>query len=148
MAHLWERGGKNMLIKIFEDVFFITNRLKEIDENYFVVFNTQKKKFEVHSSKQKQSYCLTVPYKTLDQRTISLVLKTRKENFDKILKEIEEENAKIEKENKRKINAICEDKAKEIFSFAKSHEDANFDDAYKTRWASKEKKWKQNKLWN
>ena len=124
-----------MLIKIFEDVFDITKRLKEIDSTYFVVFNTKKQKFEIHSSNQKNSYCFTVPNNTLDSRAVSLALKTRRENFDKIIKEIDEENKNLEKENKRQIDDLCEFKAKEIFSYAKSHDDINFDDAYKTRWA-------------
>ena len=124
-----------MLIRIFEDVFDITKRLKEIDESYFVVYNTQKKKYEVHSSKQKNTYCLTVPTKTLDSRTVGLTLKTRRENYEKILKEIDETNEKIEKESKRQIDDLCEFKAKEMFSYSKSHDEINFDDAYKTRWA-------------
>lgn len=124
-----------MLIRIFEDVFDITKRLKEIDESYFVVYNTQKKKYEVHSSKQKNTYCLTVPTKTLDSRIVGLTLKTRRENYEKILKEIDETNEKIEKESKRQIDDLCEFKAKEMFSYSKSHDEINFDDAYKTRWA-------------
>ncbi len=129
------KGKAKMLIKIEEDVFDIVKRLKEIDFSYYVVFNTQKKKFEVHSSVQKNSYCLTVPYDILDSRTISLTLKTRRENVEKILAEIEEQNKNLEKENKRQIDDLCEDKAKEIFSYAKKHENANLNDAYTTRWA-------------
>ena len=124
-----------MLIKIEEDVFDITKRLKEIDESYFVMVNTQKQKFEVHSSAQKHTYCLTIPHKNLDARTISLTLKTRIENTEKILAEIEENNKKLERENKRQIDDLCDFKAKEIFSYAKKHENANLDNAYKTRWA-------------
>lgn len=124
-----------MIIRIYEDVFDITQRLKEIDESYFVVYNTQKKKYEVHSNKQKNTYCLTVPYKGLDARAISLTLKTRRENYNKILDEIEKTNFSIEKENKRKINDLCNFKAREMFSYMKSHDEIDFDDAYKTRWA-------------
>ncbi len=124
-----------MLIRIYEDVFNITNRLKEIDDSYFVVYNTQKKKFEVHSSKQKNTYCLTIQNGGLDARVVPLVLKTRRENYQKIIDEMDRANEEIEKENKRKIKDLCEDKAKEMFSYAKSHDDANFEDAYKTRWA-------------
>lgn len=124
-----------MLIKIYEDVFDITTRLKEIDKDYFVVFNTQKNKYEVHNKSQKNTYCLSVPFSGLDSRTIDLTLKTRRENIDKILKEIEQNNEKIEKDASRKTKDLCEFKAKEFFDYSKKHEEPNFYDAYTTRWA-------------
>lgn len=124
-----------MLIKIYEDVFDITTRLKEIDNDYFVVFNTEKNKYEVHNKSQKNTYCLSVPFSGLDSRTIDLTLKTRRENIDKLLKEIEQNNEKIEKEANRKTKDLCEFKAKEFFDYSKKHEEPNFYDAYKTRWA-------------
>ena len=124
-----------MLIKIYEDVFDITTRLKEIDKDYFVVFNTQKNKYEVHNKSQKNTYCLSVPFSGLDSRTIDLTLKTRRENIDKLLKEIEQNNETIEKDAGRKTKDLCEFKAKEFFDYSKKHEEPNFYDAYTTRWA-------------
>jgi hypothetical protein len=88
--------GKKMNIEIKQDVFDITKRLKEIDESYFVVFNLNRNKFELHSSQQHpSSYCLTFPFNTLDERAITLANKTRKENKDKLIKEMEEENQRL-----------------------------------------------------
>ena len=85
---------KNLLI-IKGDAFFINERLKEIDKDYFIVFNLEKKKYEVHVSGQKGgSYAFTVPYDSLDERTILFARKTRIENRDKIMDEIERENEK------------------------------------------------------
>ena len=55
----------------------------------------------------------------------------------KIDKEIKESFVRVqnEKENKRKINDLCNFKAREMFSYMKSHDEIDFDDAYKTRWA-------------
>lgn len=124
-----------MLIKIFEDVHNITIRLKEIDKNYFVVWNTNKNCYEVHNKKQKPTYCLSVPYPSLDKRTIDLTLKTRRENFDKILAEIDLDNENLEKENSRKIKDIVEWKSKEMFDYANKKGDTDFKDAYVTKWA-------------
>ncbi|MDD4110357.1 MAG: hypothetical protein PHS54_02260 [Clostridia bacterium] len=95
-----------MLIEIQNDIYFINSRLKEIDEKYQIYFNTKRNVFEVHNKGQiGDSYCLTIPYSLLDQRTIDLINKTKIENKEKILKEIEKNNEKIEKiQNKRILN--------------------------------------------
>ena len=86
-----------MLIEIKNDVYFILDRLKEIDSNYQIFFNTKRKVFEIHCKGQiGGSYCLTVPYKTLDSRTVELTLKTKRENYKKLFEEIEIENKKLE----------------------------------------------------
>ncbi len=91
-------------IKIKSDLFNIVNRLKSIDKNYFVLFNKVKNNYEIHNENQPFStYCLTLPYAKLDKRTIDYVLKTRKENFDKIIKEMEISNKKIEENKNEEI---------------------------------------------
>ena len=86
-----------MLIEVENDVYFIANRLKEIDPNYQIFFNTKRKMFEVHSKGQiGGSYCLTIPYLTLDKRTLDLVNKTKIENSEKLFEEMERNNKAIE----------------------------------------------------
>ena len=84
---------------IKHDVFDIVKRLKCIDPKYFIVFNFARKKFEVHYARSKNTYELTVPYDTLDARTINFVLKTRIQNKQKIFEEIENSNKKLEQQN-------------------------------------------------
>lgn len=87
-----------MKIPIKSDVFDIVNRLCEIDHTYFVVFDTKKQKFELHSSNQPfGTYCLTIPYECLDERTITLALKTRSQNKDALIAEMEQNNQKIQR---------------------------------------------------
>ncbi|MBQ8844911.1 MAG: hypothetical protein IJ008_02715 [Clostridia bacterium] len=99
-----------MSIKIITDSLFICERLREIDKNYFIVFNEIRNKFEVHNSAQNlDTYCLTLPYDFLDERCIDLVLKTRIENKDKLIKLMDLENEKLEKkELKNILNGIRE----------------------------------------
>ena len=92
---------KNIVIK--NDLFDISNRLKSIDKNYFVVFNTAKQKYEIHYKRAKNTYELTLPFNFLDARTIDFVQKTRMENKELIFAEMEKANLKIEAENKNKI---------------------------------------------
>ena len=82
-----------MKLKIAHDVYNISKRIKDIDRNYYIVFNTSKQKFEVHSSQQiGSSYCLTLPFNCLDERSLKHVLKTQSVNIDEILENIENDN--------------------------------------------------------
>ena len=84
---------------IYSDTFYICQRLKEIDESYFIVYNFVKSKFEVHSSSQGvNSSCFTVPYNVLDERTLDYAKKTRSQNLDNLIKEMDLQNEKLEKE--------------------------------------------------
>ena len=92
------------------DCWFIAQRLKEIDSSYYIVFNLSNQKYEVHSYLQaKNSYCFTLPFNELDERTLNFALKTRRENQDQLIKEIEENNRVIyEKNIKEQINTLKE----------------------------------------
>lgn len=100
---------KNLLI-IENDNYFISQRLKEIDGDYFIVYNLNRKKYEVHVKGQfSNSYAFTVPYDRLDERTILFALKTRIENQDKVMREIERENEEnYNRLLKQQINLIKE----------------------------------------
>lgn len=88
-----------MLIEIKSDPLFVTDRLKELDQDYYLVFNTIKHKYEVHNHSQIScSYCLTYPNPALDERLLELVKKTRRENLNELMKEIDKANEKIEQE--------------------------------------------------
>ncbi len=92
---------KNQTV-IQSDTFFIGERLKEIDDSYFLIYNFSREKFEVHSSALSGStYCLTVPYPVLDERIIDLVRKTRSENLDRLIKEMDEQNEKNQKKREK-----------------------------------------------
>ena len=89
--------------EIKSDVFDIAKRIKSIDKKYFVVFNRDKNKFEVHYKRNKNTYELTIPYKTLDARAVEFVRKTAVQNKEKIFDEIEKSNAKLEEQNTKNI---------------------------------------------
>ena len=104
-----------MLIEIKNDVYFILSRLKEIDENYQIFYNTRRKVFEVHNKAQiGDSYSLTVPYSVLDSRLIELVRKTRVENSKKLFEEIDKQNEQIENKNKKEIVKYAENIFKKL----------------------------------
>lgn len=96
-------------LKIEDDVYYISNRLKEIDEKYVILYNLDKKVYEVHISGERDSYCFTVPYSELDERTLFYALKSASSRRDEIIKEIEENNQKLyEKSIKDQVKKIKE----------------------------------------
>lgn len=81
------------------DLFNICGRLKEIEHSYFVGYNVALHRFEVHNFGQRgDTLALVVPYPELDERTISLTLKTRSERKKQLLLEMEKDNILREKE--------------------------------------------------
>ena len=84
-------------VMITNDVFDIAKRIKEIDEDYFVVYDKRLCRFEVHNKRQRpDTLCLVLPYDTLDCRTIDKVVTTRIEYIAKQLAEIDAYNEKLQ----------------------------------------------------
>ena len=78
--------------RVENDLFGIADRLRAVDEGYFVLRTDDG--FEVHNSLQRGStFALKVPYPELDERTVRLVRKTRRERFAALLAETERQNA-------------------------------------------------------
>ena len=98
-------NAKKHYIFIKDDVYGIVKRIREIDDGYFIVLNTLRKKYEIHNINNKNgTYCFTSPYDNLDSRTYDYTQRTRIENSDKLLKEIEIKNEKIKKDKQRQFN--------------------------------------------
>lgn len=88
-----------MKIEVKNDVFDIVKRIKNIDNDYFVIFDTKRQIFELHCKNQYQnSFCLTL-YESLDERSVNKTLMTRKQNQDKLFEEITRHNKKLKGEN-------------------------------------------------
>ena len=83
-----------------DDLFGISRRLKSIDDGYFVFLNYKTGKFEVHNKKDTPSLCLVLPYDRLDERTVRHVLYTRAERVAEIVKRMDEQNARLEREQR------------------------------------------------
>ena len=93
--------------RIENDVLDIAARLREIDDGYFIVYNGLFRRLEVHNQKQRgNTFCLVVPSNRLNARTVELVRKTRAENADRLLTEIDEHNARVENEALRRAASV------------------------------------------
>ena len=94
------------------DLYGISERIKEIDENYFLYYSYRTHRYEVHNSNQRgHSLSLVLPYETLDERTLRHVRRTRSERAKELFDEMEKENQKVEKEN---LRALVKEKEKEM----------------------------------
>ena len=86
------------LEKINHDLFDISKRLKSIDRRYDLFFNREKNRYEIYANGAMQ---MALPFERLDARTLTYARKTRLENLEKIIAEIEEENARLEIQKNR-----------------------------------------------
>lgn len=79
----------DVLVEIRGDVFDIADRLREIDGDYYPVYNLTKRRFEIHHRGRSKSLQLVLPYDSLDARAIKRVKETRREWVEKMLRDME-----------------------------------------------------------
>ena len=116
-------------VLIEDNIYDIPQRLKEYDASFFVVFNFMNDKYEVHSKDNLfGTYCLTVPYKELDERTLWLVIKndTKNKGAREFERELNEHNRKVEERKETETKNWIEDVAKETHSAFKKDLDKEF----------------------
>lgn len=88
-------------MEIKNDLFDIAARIREIDPRYFVVYDEKTKKYQLHSHTERPTFILAFPYDKLDCRAITHTLKTRAENLDNLIEEIERHNLSVRKNAER-----------------------------------------------
>lgn len=94
---------------IKNDLFDIASRLAEIDAGYFVLFDTESLRYELHNSRFNPSLQLIFPFEKLDARSIEHTLKTRTERREALIAELDRDNEKLmrEREEEIKNKAAC-----------------------------------------
>ena len=90
----------------YKDIFNIHNRIKKINSNYQLYFNAKDKQFIVVNIAKNNQICLN--FTTLHQNIEKLLLSTRVENFNRIIKSIDDHNLNLE--SKCKDNLIYKTK--------------------------------------
>ncbi len=100
---------------IKNDVYNIASRIKKFDRNYYIVYDTSNKSYQIYSSDIKNnfeviswvklSYVLTLPYNQLDKRAINYLYETQVCNIEDIINQIDANNKAIENaQNQTSIN--------------------------------------------
>lgn len=101
---------KPYLRLITSDVFNISKRIKKIEKEYFIVWNVLREKWEVHSTANiGDSYCFTVPYDGLDERTLRYCHMTRNAAHGNQYKAMKEHNALIKEKNDKEFENYMRD---------------------------------------
>ncbi len=95
-----------MKIKINNGLFDIASRVKEIDPRYEIYFETETQKYTLWADGKRQ---LTFPFENLDERAVLYARKTRVENAEEIIREIDSCNEKHENERVGRVLDKIED---------------------------------------
>lgn len=103
----------------FENVFEIGKRVKEIDNNYLLLYNRIKKQFEVHNISQlKDTFVFSVKKENLNARFLEYLRKTRKERMNELFYKIELQNMQNEIKKSKLLKEKYGFLAKEILDLS------------------------------
>lgn len=114
-------------IAVTSDAYGITERIKEIDPDYFVMLNRETQKFEVHVRGQECTLGCELPFEELDARTLEYVRAHHSSRIAAIQREIELAEMRAEAERKRAMRDI-HDRAADGFAYAAKRMDDEFPD--------------------
>ncbi len=93
-----------MKVRIKEDLFDISSRLKDVEREYFVLYDTKKKVYEIHNTMQKgNSFCFLVG-RRLDYYAIQKAHKTSIKWLKSTLKNIDNHNNRLEERANKEIS--------------------------------------------
>lgn len=96
----------------------IPARLKEISGDFFVMFNTETQKYELHDKSLPYStLSCVIPYEELDYRTIQYVREFRQRSVAELAREIEEYNAKLDAKQQADLIDKANYKAREALTY-------------------------------
>lgn len=112
--------GKHHLQPVFSGgCYDITRRLQEYDKNLFIVWNSRRKKYEVHSLGHVfNTYACDVPGNRLDARVEDAVRRGDiRVRGGKVFIEIDEHNERLEKSNERSWKTTLEGVAEEMHPY-------------------------------
>lgn len=119
--------NKNYLMKV-NDIYGISRRIREVNSSYCLFLNLLTKKYEVHDlSNHFNSLCLTLEPHELNSTLIRKLHISKRENMKNYFIQIEENNKKIEAQQKQKLLNQTSDLTKEIFDYA-SHKNRDLSD--------------------
>ena len=92
-----------MKVRVEEDLFDISSRIKDVGREYFVLYDTKKKVYEIHSTMQKRnSFCFLLG-KRLDYYAIQKAHKTSIKWLKSTLKNIDNHNIRLEEKINNEI---------------------------------------------
>lgn len=128
------RGRKQ---RVFTDVFNVSGRLRELNKNYYLMYDVVTNRYEVHNDEYKPAtLAFSIPYDRLDARTVEYVAVQMGKRPYEVLEEIERNNERIEREYKERQLDVAQQKTKEVMDYVNRHESEEHipQDAFTTKW--------------
>lgn len=104
------------LIKI-NDIYYISEQLNNINQNYELFLNINTNKFEVHDTSKPNSFVVSYN-KYPDQNLILKLIKSLSISSQEIFNQIEKHNHELHEKQNLKINQMASDYFNEIFNFS------------------------------
>ncbi len=95
-----------MKILVKNDLYDISDRLREINPNYRVYFDTDRQKFLLMRNNVLE---LIFPYEELDERAIRHARYTSVQNIKEVLYDLDKENKDMEESSKKQAKDKLED---------------------------------------
>jgi len=108
---------KQKNLTLINDIFFISEQIKKINKNYRLFYNKNNNKYEVHNINNKESFVISFDSYP-NQNLIKKLKETSKENFEKLFKEIELYNKKLEEDKEQAKIDCAKNQLSEIFNYA------------------------------
>jgi len=115
---------KNKNLIEIHDAFFISELIKKYNASFRLFFNTNRSQYEIHDISQNNSFVISYN-KYPDEGLICKLYQTNRENINKTLKLLEEQNEKLTKDKNEFITDNSKEKMKEVLSFATKKGDGN-----------------------
>lgn len=97
-------------------------RLKEVNRDFFVMFNTKLQKYEIHCASQPESTLACVlPFDALDNRAVQYARQYSRERTENLAREIEEYNERLEKKQQADMLDEAGYKCREAFNYLRNN---------------------------
>ncbi len=113
-------------VPVRSNALSIPQRLKEMDEGYFVMFNTALQKFEIwHRGNGEGILECMLPYDALDARALRHIREHRIERQEQLMREVEEHNRLLEERVKNEWFQKAADRTREAVKYLKDRTDTD-----------------------
>lgn len=104
----------------------IPARLKELDERYFVMLNTDTQKYEIHcAGADEMTLECVLPFGELDERSIRYAREHRMERMEEILREMEAHNRSVEEKARKTWLREAGERTMEAVKYLKNRTDTD-----------------------
>ena len=107
-------------VPVLLNVYDIPVRLKQVNRDFFVMFNTRSQKFEIHCASQPyDTLACVLPYDELDARALRYVREFSRERTEHIAEEIDRYNDTLDRREKAALIDKASYKCREAFNYLK-----------------------------